>query len=305
MSKALPLQIHPNKTLAERLHSREPNKFTDPNHKPEIAIALGKFELFAGFKPLADIQALFRLKLLQHFVPTTHENFTDETLREICRNLLVADDNAVKKTVEDLKKVPESEFGKDAGIPAMLDRLSEQYTEFDNGNLVAVLLMNYLVLSPGDAVYIPADGIHAYLSGDIMECMARSDNVLNTGFCPRVERDSVELFTQALTFTPHDAQSVILPSSISFKGECGKTHEYSPPISEFKVMTTNLKAGEKELIKAIMGPSIQVITKGSGRMYTKAKTSPFTEGVVHFIGQDTPIEIVAEQDVQLYRSYAE
>ncbi|KAL1858581.1 hypothetical protein Plec18167_003548 [Paecilomyces lecythidis] len=306
MSKALPLQVHPDKTLAERLHAREPNKFTDPNHKPEIAIALGKFELFAGFKPLAEIQALFRLKPLEHFVPNDHKNFTDETLRQICRNLLLAEDNVVAKTLEELRKLPESAFNsKDAGIPAMLDRLRQQYSEFDNGNLVAVLMMNFLTLDKGDAVYIPADGIHAYLSGDIMECMARSDNVLNTGFCPRVERDSVELFTQALTFKPHDPKSVILPSSASLKSECGKTREYSPPISEFNVLATSLKKGEKESIKPIMGPSIQVITKGSGRIYTKAKTAIFKEGMVFFIGQDTAVEISAEEDVELYRSYAE
>jgi mannose-6-phosphate isomerase len=41
--------------------------------------------------------------------------------------------------------------------------------------------MNFLTLNPGEAIYIPADGIHAYLSGDIIECMARSNNVLNSG----------------------------------------------------------------------------------------------------------------------------
>jgi mannose-6-phosphate isomerase len=43
--------------------------------------------------------------------------------------------------------------------------------------------MNYLVLQLGEAVCFPADGIHAWLSGNIVECMARSDNVINTGFC--------------------------------------------------------------------------------------------------------------------------
>lgn len=53
-------------------------------------------------------------------------------------------------------------------------------------------------------------GIHAYLSGDIVECMARSEKVLNTGFCPRADRDSVELFTAALTFSPKNADEAHL-----------------------------------------------------------------------------------------------
>jgi len=67
---------------------------------------------------------------------------------------------------------------------------------------VALLTMNHLVLEKEEAIYVPADGIHAYSSGDIVECMARSDNVLNTGFCPRANRDSVDMFTAALTFSP-------------------------------------------------------------------------------------------------------
>lgn len=59
IAKALPLQIHPDKDLAQRLHAQNPSQFTDDNHKPEIAIALGPFEVFAGWKPLPSIQSLF------------------------------------------------------------------------------------------------------------------------------------------------------------------------------------------------------------------------------------------------------
>lgn len=50
INKALELQIHPDKGLAAKLHAQDPEKFPDDNHKPEIAIALGKFEVFAGWK---------------------------------------------------------------------------------------------------------------------------------------------------------------------------------------------------------------------------------------------------------------
>ena len=59
IAKALPLQIHPNKDLAAQLHAKNPDQFTDDNHKPEISIALGKFEVFIGWKATEDIQALF------------------------------------------------------------------------------------------------------------------------------------------------------------------------------------------------------------------------------------------------------
>lgn len=83
--------------------------------------------------------------------------------------------------------------------------------------------MNYLVLQFGEAVYVPADGIHAWLSGDIVECMARSDNVINTGFCPRADRDSIDLFTYALTFEPHSAEESKLEISGRRGSESGAT----------------------------------------------------------------------------------
>ena len=88
--------------------------------------------------------------------------------------------------------------------------------------------MNFLTLSAGDAIYVPADAPHAYLSGDIVECMARSNNVLNTGFCPRADRDNIELFTAALTFSPHSVEEVLLKPTVSERGKNGKTEEYKP-----------------------------------------------------------------------------
>jgi mannose-6-phosphate isomerase len=55
IAKALPLQIHPSKELATWLDEKDPEKFSDPNHKPEIAVALGEFESFVGFLPLSDL----------------------------------------------------------------------------------------------------------------------------------------------------------------------------------------------------------------------------------------------------------
>lgn len=76
--------------------------------------------------------------------------------------------------------------------------------------------MNFMTLSAGDAIYIPADAPHAYLSGDIIECMARSNTAINTGFCPRAHRDNIDLFTSALAFGPQSAEEPELPS----KQEC-------------------------------------------------------------------------------------
>ncbi|KFY44699.1 hypothetical protein V494_01366 [Pseudogymnoascus sp. VKM F-4513 (FW-928)] len=303
-SKALPLQIHQDKALAKTLHQEDPEKFADSNHKPEIAIALSQFELFVGWKPLDDIQVLLKLKPLERYAPQ-HGHLTDEVLKEVCKALLTASPEMVKDTIKELQTIPESQFGVSYYIPQMLIRLSSQYSEGDNGHLVATLLMNYMTLKPGDAVCVPPDSIHAYLHGDIIECMASSDNVLNTGFCPIAERDSVELFSRALTFKPHSVREAKLPKKRSEKGMLDKTDEYAPPISEFNVLATCLDAEEREKHKAIFGPSLVVVTEGTGHMGVSGLSLNLEEGYVFFVGQGVPLEFSTAEGMNVYRAYAE
>ncbi|KAJ5671280.1 hypothetical protein N7507_000407 [Penicillium longicatenatum] len=304
-SKALPLQIHPDLSLAKKLHQKDPSKFGDTMHKPEIAIALSKFELFAGWKPLEDIHALCKLEPLTKFLPE-FTTFDDETLRYVCISMLKASPETVASTIKDLQNIPDSQFGRDSYIPGLLIRLSKQYTASDNGNLVAAILMNYMTLGPGDSVFVPADSIHAYLEGDIVECMARSDNVINTGFCPATERDSVDLFGHALTFAPHNAKDALLPRQKSNKGLHGKTDVFSPPIEEFDMLCTCLGAGEKETHKAILGPSLMIVTKGSGSMKIPGdQTIEMKEGYVYFVGQGVALDFYTEKGIAFYRGYVE
>lgn len=304
-SKALPLQVHPNKKLAEQLHRENPTKFGDANHKPEIAIALSNFELFAGWKTLSEIESTLKLKPLERFLPQ-YKEFDDGVLCSVIKSLLWLPPFIVSEVVGELQGLPESNFGKAGYIPGLLDRLSKQYSEFDNGILVAALLMNYMTLGPGDAVCVPADSIHAYLCGDIVECMARSDNVLNTGFCPRPQRDSVDLFAKALSFQPHNAQDALLPRQKSDKGMHGRTDQYSPPFSEFNVLATCLGAGENETHKAILGPSIMIVTKGCGKMKAPGdKVYDMNEGYVYFVGQGVAVDLSTDKGMAVYRPFAE
>lgn len=140
ISKALPLQIHPNKELSSQLHKKDPEKFTDPNHKPEIAIALGPFEVFAGFKDNKNIQALFStLPPLERFLPSKDVNFDNELLKQVCYKILTASDKEIATTQEELAKTPKEKYGEQAYILDLLPRLQEQYSIEDPGNLIALL----------------------------------------------------------------------------------------------------------------------------------------------------------------------
>jgi mannose-6-phosphate isomerase len=300
IAKALPLQIHPNKDLAARLHAKDPENFTDPNHKPEIAVALSKFEVFAGFKPLFEIEALFKLPALQPFVPAGTTQWTDKTLREVTRNLLKADDTTVKHVEGLLASTSKSDLGSAAYILDLLPRLQKQYGPQDPGSLVALTCMNFMTLQPGDALFIPADGIHAYLSGDIVECMARSNNVLNAGFCPPAERNSIDLFAETLTFKAHSKGDMVLPSKETGKSKTGRTRVYSPPMSEFDMLRAELPAGEEDEISESDGPGVLIVTKGSGRMEADGKMFDLEEGAIYFVAPGVKVRWETERGLEIH-----
>ena len=135
--------------------------------------------------------------------------------------------------------------------------------------------------------------------------MARSNNVLNTGFCPRAKRDSIELFTEALTFAPHKAKDAMLSASHSSKGKMGKTVDYAPPMSEFNMLKTSLQAGETEFQEKIAGPSVIFATSGTGKMKAGGEEFDINEGYIFFAGQGVEIEFSSKDGLEVYRAYAE
>jgi mannose-6-phosphate isomerase len=157
IAKALPLQIHPDKDLAAKLHKQDPEKYGDSNHKPEIAVALSKFEVFVGFLPLEQIQKLFTtIPVLKSKYPISG-TLDKEKLRDIVAKLLGSSDEEIVSTYKKLRGIDKSVFGDHAYIVDLLPRLAEQYEKSDPGNLVALLTMNYLVLEKGDVIYVPAE----------------------------------------------------------------------------------------------------------------------------------------------------
>ena len=59
VNKALSIQAHPNKSHAEKLHAKFPEIYKDPNHKPEMCIAVTDFEGLCGFRMLKDINEFY------------------------------------------------------------------------------------------------------------------------------------------------------------------------------------------------------------------------------------------------------
>jgi len=161
VQKALSIQVHPDKCLAEKLHNLYPDIYKDDNHKPEMAVALTECSLLYGFT--VD----WKKELLLYPEIQNFENFKDLIVYLVTGTDI---DSVYKK----IKIRLLNENNNDLFL-----HLNEQHPN-DIGVLVA-LFMNKITLNPGNAISIKVNKPHAYLSGDLVECMANSDNVIRVG----------------------------------------------------------------------------------------------------------------------------
>jgi len=166
--------------------------------------------------------------------------------------------------------------------------------------LFVIFFCNYVKLSPGEAMFLQADDIHAYISGDIIECMASSDNVVRAGFTPKFK--DVSTLTKMLTYSfapiedqkmqPTDYPYATLNTVAYTSGSSAIL--YDPPIEEFSVVKTDLnRPGAKATFEGIPGPSIVICTRGQGTISVgPAKVEEIKEGYVFFVGAGA--EVVME-----------
>lgn len=131
--------------------------------------------------------------------------------------------------------------------------------------------------------------------------MATSDNVVRAGLTPKFK--DVDVLVNMLTYRYGSAESQKM-APVKFSEH---SLLYDPPIDEFSVVWTNMKGNETEKHKPIEGPSIVIVTSGSGKLRAEEGTTEFDleEGYVYFIGANTPIIAQSGQSgLEFYRAYA-
>lgn len=188
----LSIQLHPTKSKAEELHRRAPQHYPDSNHKPEVGVAITPVSLLYGVKGRAALSTLFTaLPDLRRFVGNETmaliaregEDLEGVAGRAVFADCFSLDDAQTRACNEYLARaLPKAPELKEEA--ALFGRLSCQYGMGDSG-LFAMLLMNQVHLNPGQSIFIAANVPHAYLEGDVIECMACSDNVVRAGLTPK------------------------------------------------------------------------------------------------------------------------
>ena len=189
-AKALSIQVHPSRAQAEAGYAVENERglapddprrnYVDDWPKPELLYALTPFEVVAGLRTPDDAAALLRALAVDDLEPLAAglaEPGAD--LRAALASVLEwpAPGGLIAAVVAACARLAAGGPYADACAAAV--RVAADHPG-DIG-VVAMLLMRHAVLQPGQAVFMPAGGLHAYLRGTGIELLANSDNVVRSG----------------------------------------------------------------------------------------------------------------------------
>ena len=262
-SKSLSIQVHPNKVQAQQGFEKEHNLgislddptrlYKDSSHKPEALIALTEFHALCGFRPRAELVQVFSAfgKTESEFQDLAQHLASGKPLDQIFKSLIANTSLAARflETVPVAQSDPLAQRGRD-----LVANLLEQYPG-DTGSLVA-LMLNQVELSPGEAIFLPAGNIHAYLSGLGLEVMAASDNVLRCGLTPK-HIDVAELLKIA------DFQELESPKVTPKKLAEGLV-EYPVEVDDFRVYLAEVSG--KNILADIDLPSAAMVVCTAGEV---------------------------------------
>lgn len=345
--KALSIQAHPDKALGAQLHAADPKNYPDDNHKPEMAIAVTAFEGFCGFRPLEQISALLEsvpefkeiiggdveAKAFQTVVAgqehaaegTPEDKANRKALQSLFSKLMNAStenvENAARRLVQRAAAQPETFAAgfkyfdtpaEDNGVRCGTDlahliiRLNTQFPN-DIGLFCGGLMLNYVRLYPGEAMFLRAKDPHAYISGDIIECMAASDNVVRAGFTPKFK--DVKNLVAMLTYSydpviEQKMKPLSFPRARATRGDA-EFILYDPPIAEFAVLEGKLQPAAAAEVEPLAGPSILIATEGAGKISIEGKEIALHAGSVVFIAPGTTVNLQCSERLVTYRAFVE
>jgi len=194
-AEPLSLQAHPDAERARERHAAGDPNYVDPYHKPELLVAVSEFEALCGFREPALAAGLLDALAVPRLDPIVARLRAGD-LRAAAAGLL----GWPEQERSDLVKAVATAAGPLTGDEGygVVGRLAGHYP--DDVGVVVSLLLNHVRLRPGEAIWMPAGNLHAYLCGSGVEVMATSDNVLRGGLTPK--RVDVPELLRVLRFTP-------------------------------------------------------------------------------------------------------
>lgn len=256
-------------------------RYKDANHKPELLCALGEFWALCGFRdPTKTVALLDELggAVLAPYRDMLARAPNQQGLRSVFSALMQADAAKKRTLAEGAALACRARQGKSSSFAeewTWAARIADLYPG-DIG-LVGALLLNLVRLDAGEAIFLPAGNLHAYLGGTGIELMASSDNVLRGGLTPK-HVDVAELL-RVLDFTPIQVRP-LQPRPL------GSERVYETPIRDFRLSYFDLDGESLEL--PIAAPEIWLVTSGSVELTSASgERVSLTPGRSAFVSADS------------------
>ncbi|WP_018218676.1 mannose-6-phosphate isomerase, class I [Salinispora vitiensis] len=251
----LSLQAHPDPEQARAGHAADAAReagqrnYVDPFHKPELLVALTPMEALCGFRApaeSAEVLAAFGVPSLEPVVAALRTG--PAGLADAVRLLLTfpADQRAglVAAVASAALDTPDARLARS---------LADSYPG-DPGVLVA-LLLNWVRIAPGEAIWMPAGNLHAYLRGTGVEIMAASDNVLRGGLTPK--RIDVDELLRVLRFEVLD-DPVVRAVPVAPGVVC-----WPVPVDDFALHQVQVGSDRAEVTVPLVGPRVVLCSAGA------------------------------------------
>lgn len=301
----LSLQAHPSREQAEEGFAREnaagipldapERNYRDAAHKPEVVIALSRFEALAGFRdPALTVELLRVLAVpeLDSYLGLLAGQPDSQGLRALVTTWITLPQPALAVLVPAVLvgcvRYLEGGAEQFKGEAQLALTLGERYP--DDAGVLAALLLNRIVLDPGQALYLSAGNLHAYVSGAAVEVMANSDNVLRGGLTPK-HVDVPELL-RVLDFTPR-APSDLAPRTATV----GPEVVFSTPAPEFRVSRVRLDGTALKRAASVeldaRGPQLLVVTEGTVTVRSAGRSIDVPAGSGLWMAASDPGVVVA------------
>jgi mannose-6-phosphate isomerase len=285
----LSLQAHPTIAQAEAGFAAEeaagvpmddPTRtFKDPFHKPELLLAITTFEALCGFRPVEEsLHCLAKLQVPE--VRPTLAALARGGLRAAIPQLLALDADrreelvgAVAASAARFVAAHDPEF---INTYRWAATLAETYP--GDPGVVISLMCNHLKLAPGEAVYLPAGNLHAYLSGAGIEVMAGSDNVLRGGLTGK--HVDLAALIEVLDFS--DGRIPVLHPVLGPGGL-----RYPVPVEDFDLTRCQLDEASGTL--TTRGPQVLLCTEGRVRLTAADREVVLERGRSAFVPAGAPV----------------
>lgn len=284
-AKPLSIQVHPSQEQAVRGFLLEESAgipltapertYKDQSAKPELLIALSDdFVALAGFAPESVVLGRIDRWIAGGAPSALTELFGSlaGTPQESAKNI-VTPSEPLSQLVEQLGPWIDSLGSQDLAFGTT--REGEILTSIhaahpgDPGILFA-LVMNHVVLSRGEALFVDAGEVHAYLWGTGLEVMLPSDNVIRAGLTPK-HRDQDALMALA-AFEASTKPTLVSPTSQ------GPVATYSDFGAAFSVRQVRFGAVDIGFEK----PAVCVVEKGAVEFRSPSDPVTFRSGEVVF-----------------------